>query len=282
MSDPLFALATVLVFLAVVAAASFFKNLEVWHWSDLRTPLMAGLVGGVLIRVAAFLPPFVTAAALYVRPVGRESEPPDGMALGAITGAVAAVPLIVTSEGELVRFAECVLAGAVAGYGITFGLTHVRRKGRQAGVDAITALVAVIAASIPSLALRIPGATEREVAVGAAALVPLLVVAAVFRQWAPLRAELEHEAALGFIDEADVRSTAHPIRRLGRAGWHDAAAHRELVRIATKIALRKLQQRHRSDDVARLYQLEVIKLRMQLREMSEIDKAMRAPETSIP
>ncbi|HEX9160900.1 MAG TPA: hypothetical protein VF980_04265, partial [Thermoanaerobaculia bacterium] len=72
-------------------------------------------------------------------------------------------------------------------------------------------------------------------------------------------------------DDADVRTTAHPFLRLGRAGWNDAGAHREFVRIASRIALRKRQQRNRPDDMARLYQLEIIKLRMQLRDMTRID-----------
>ena len=44
--------------------------------------------------------------------------------------------------------------------------------------------------------------------------------------------------------------------------------HRDFVRIANKIALRKRQQRTRTEEIARLYQLEVIKLRMQMQEMS--------------
>jgi hypothetical protein len=141
-------------------------------------------------------------------------------------------------------------------------------------IDILTAALSIGAAALPSLALkwRVP---ERELAIVTAALVPLLLIATVFKQWPSVRAELRHEAVLGFVDEEDVRATAHPFRRLGRAGWHDASAHREFVRIANKIALRKRQQRHRAEEIARLYQLEVIKLRMQLQEMTTIDRAMR-------
>ncbi len=89
--------------------------------------------------------------------------------------------------------------------------------------------------------------------------------------WPDVRAELRHEASLGFIDDSDVGPTAHPFLRLGRAGWNDAGAHRQFVRIANRIALRKRQQRNRPDEMARLYQLEIIKLRMELREMSRLD-----------
>jgi hypothetical protein len=198
------------------------------------------------------------------------------MTLGAITGAAAAIPLALTTDDVLRRFAECVLAGATAGYGITFGLTHVRERLRQAGVDAVTAIAAIAAASIPALTLRMPRVTDRHVAIGTAALVPLIVIGTVFKQWPEIRAELLDESKLGFIEEGDVRATAHPLLRLGRAGWNDAGAHREFVRIASRIALRKRQQRSRPEDVARLYQLEVIKLRMEMAEMAAIDRRMRS------
>jgi hypothetical protein len=288
MSDPVLALVLIAAFCVVVTAASYFKTLERGLWREATLPLVTGAISGLLINYLTRLIPshvaagiVLTLAALYVRLMGRESEPADGMILGAITGAAAALPRVVLAgELELLRFAECLLAGAVAGYGITFGLTHVRHRSRQAAVDAATAALAIGAAWLPALLLRDARVTERHVAIGAAALVPLLAVAAVFKQWPSVRAELRHEAALGFIDEEDVRATAHPLLRLGRAGWHDAEAHRSFVRMANKIALRKRQQRTRTEEIARLYQLEVIKLRMQMQEMSAIDRRMRAASTA--
>src|SRR6185436_8667505 len=150
--------------------------------------------------------------------------------------------------------------------------THVRERSRQLAVDAITMAVAIAAAWLIAL-LPLP---ERQTAIAVAAIVPLITILTVFRQWPAVRAELRHEAAIGVIDDEDVRATAHPILRLGRGGWHDRAAHREFVRIANRIALRKRQQRGRPEEIARLYQLEVIKLRMQLQDMTRIDRAMRA------
>ncbi|HEX7831276.1 MAG TPA: hypothetical protein VF787_16585 [Thermoanaerobaculia bacterium] len=280
MSDPVLALILIASFFLVITAASYFKTLERGLWLEARVPIVAGVIAGIAMR---FVPEWhvvaagvlMTLAALYVRLTGRESEPSDGMVLGAMTGAAASLPFVVMNDAApLLRFTECILAGAVAGYGITFGLTHVREKLRQLAVDAITAALAIGAAALPSFAIkaRMP---ERELAIIAAALVPLLLIATVFKQWPIVRAELRHEAVLGVIDEEDVRSTAHPFRRLGRGGWHDAGAHREFVRIANKIALRKRQQRNRPDEIARLYQLEVIKLRMELQAMTQIDRAMR-------
>lgn len=283
MADPVLTLVLLAAFFFAVTIASFFKSLDLGIWRDAQLPLIAGVICGVLIRLSERVTALqivvtgvlLTVAMLYVRLTGSESEPTEGMILGAMSGAAAAVPFVFSGENELRAFAECILAGAVAGYGITFGLTHVRDRMKQALVDAVTAAVAVAAAYAPSVLIR-SGAAPRQVAIGAAALVPLLIVITVFKQWPTLRAELRHEAALGVLDDEDVRGTAHPFLRLGRAGWHDARAHRQFVRIAGKIALRKRQQRGRSEEVARLYQLEVIKLRMELQEMTRIDRAMRA------
>ena len=279
MSDPVLSLVLVLSFFVVLTAASWFKTLDAALWREARVPLVVGAAAGVLLHFVegpVAIGVTLTVAALYVRLTGRESEPSDGMILGAMTGGAAAVPLtILDADTALLRFASCVLAGAVAGYGITFGLSHVRERVRQLAVDVVTATAAVGAASLPAFLVR-ARITERHIALAAAAVVPLLVLVAVLKQWPSVRAELRHEAALGVIDDEDVRPTAHPLRRLGRAGWHDAHAHREFVRIANKIALRKRQQRGRSEEVARLYQLEVIKLRMELQEMTRIDRTMRA------
>jgi hypothetical protein len=283
MSDPVLAFVLIVAFIAAMAMAAYFKTLDHTFSSDARVPLIAGIVAGILIHFAA-VSPFVrtlatgiilTVVALYVRLTGRESEPAEGMILGALTGAAAAAPLAVIGGDELLRFTECILAGAVTGYGITFALTHVTDTWKQAGVDAATAAAAVGAAYVPAPLTR-NGVPDRNLALGVAAALPLLVVLTVFKQWPAVRAELTDEANLGLIDPEDVRRTAHPLLRLGRGGWHNAGAHREFVRLASKMALRKRLQRHRREETARLYQLEVIKLRMTMQEMVRIDRAMRA------
>ena len=281
MSDPVLALLLVLTFAAALSLAAWFRTLDGSLWRDGGTLLVTGVISGVILGFVSFVPSFVavgvvlTAAALYVRLHGRESEPIDGMALGALTGIAAAVPLLFRGQRELLLIAECILAGAVAGYGITFALTHVHDRLRQALVDAATAAAAVMFAWLPTAGVRSGRMLPREAALAAVIAVPLVLVAAVFRQWPSVRRELADEARLGFLGEEDVRPTAHPLRRLGRAGWYDSRAHRSFVRIAQRIALRKRQQRARSAEAARIYQLEVIKLRMELQEMAQIDRAMR-------
>jgi hypothetical protein len=257
-----------------MAAVDYFRSLDPNFWRAWPTPIAAGLAAGALLwpfgayEIAAGL--VLSAAALYVRLMGRESEAVDGMLLGGCTGAAAAAVLIWRVDA----IAECIAAGAVAGCGITFAAFHVRDRGKQIAIDVATAAAAIAAAYAPR-ALAAAGLSPKIIAVGTAALVPLIVVAAVFQQWPEIRAELRHEASLGFLDDADVRRTAHPLLRHGGGGWTDRHAHREFVRLANEIALRKRRQRFRPDDVARLYQLEIIKLRMQIQEMSRIDHAMR-------
>lgn len=271
MTDPVLALVLIVSAVAALMAVRFFKTLD----SDLSvwfTPLAAGLTSGIVLRLIGTASPVaiaivLTLAALYVRLTGHESEPIDGMLLGAGSGAVAALALVIHSETECRTLAQCLLAGAVAGYGTTFASFHVRDKLRQLLIDAATAAVALALAYVPTF-IR----DDRATAIAVVSAIPLLGVITVFRQWADVRAELSHEASLGFINDSDVRRTAHPLLRLGSGGWADRKAHREFVRLANKIALRKRQQRNRTDEIARLYQVEIIKLRMQLQEMSKIDR----------
>jgi hypothetical protein len=281
MSDPLLALVLSISFLAILTAASHFRTLDLRLWRESRNPLLGGFGAAIVIALtglegigrAAVIGVVFTFCALYIRLTGRESEPADGLAVVSLSGGAAALLLVVAGFGDLTLFAQCILASAAAGYGVTFGLTHVRDPLRQALVDALTAAAAVALAWGAEAALRIAGADE--IAIATTFLIPLAVVASVFREWPLLRRELDEEATLNVIDPEDVSGASHPLLRLGRCGWHDHQAHREFVRIASLLALRKRQQRRRQGDVARIYQLEIIKLRMQLREMAQIDRAMR-------
>jgi hypothetical protein len=278
MSDPVLSIVVYAVFLAAMAAMHFFKTLD----SDLgpawRTALAMGIAVALVLFFVRDLYPVaggtaLTLAALYVRHTGRETEAIDGMIVGSVMGATAAIPFVLSFAQEARLIAAMTLAGAVAGYGITFAVFHVADKRKQIAFDAATAIAAIAAAWLPSIAAR-NGMRDRTTLLLVAGALPLIVVIAVFQQWPDVRAELRHEASLGFMSDLDVRATAHPLFRLGRGGWADRRAHREFVRLANRIALRKRQQRNRTDEEARLYQLEIIKLRMQIQEMSRIDRAV--------
>jgi len=278
MSDPVLCIVVYAVFLAAMAAAHFFKTLDNDLGTAWRTALAMGVAVAFVLFLAHGLYPIaggiaLTLAALYVRHTGHETEAIDGMIVGSVMGATAAIPFVMTSVHEPAIIAALMLAGAVAGYGITFAVFHVADKRKQIAFDVATVAAAIVVALLPSLAVRY-GIPERYILLFVATLLPLIVVIAVFQQWADVRAELRHESSLGFMSDRDVRTTAHPLLRLGRGGWADRRAHREFVRLANRIALRKRQQRNRGDDVARLYQIEIIQLRMQIQEMSRIDRAV--------
>ncbi len=272
MTDPVLAFVLIVGVLAALAAVRFFKTLDSGLWELWGTPLAAGLASGIILRLIGTAQPVaiaivLTLAALYIRLTGRESEPIDGMLLGGASGAAAAIGLAIHSETECRTLAESLLAGAVAGYGTTFASFHVTDKLRRLLIDGATVVAAIAAAYAPHLIRN-----DRVAAIAVTVAIPLLAVITVFRQWPDVRAELSHEASLGFINDSDVRRTAHPLLRLGRGRWADREAHREFVRLANKIALRKRQQRNRPDEIARLYQVEIIKLRMQIQAMSKIDQ----------
>jgi len=278
MSDPVLCIVVYAVFLAAMAAAHFFKTLDNDIGTAWQTALVIGLGIAVLLFLVRALYPVVggialTLAALYVRHTGRETEAIDGMIVGSVMGATAAIPFVMTSVHAPGMIAALMLAGAVAGYGITFAVFHVADKRKQIAFDVVTAAAAILAAWLPSLLVR-EQISERNILFVVATALPLIVIIAVFQQWPDVRAELRHEASLGFLSERDVRITAHPLLRLGRGGWADRKAHREFVRLANRIALRKRQQRNRTDEEARIYQLEIIKLRMQIQEMGRIDHAV--------
>jgi hypothetical protein len=272
-TDAVLSLILIAALFAAVAAVRFFRTLDAIFWRDAATPVMAGLIAGAIFFFVTdhyvVIGVLLTLAALYVRLTGSESEPGDGMLLGALTGAAAALPTVFSDQ---IRYSECVLAGAIAGYGVTFAAFYVSRRGKQIVIDGITALAAIGGALIPRF-INLP---QRDVAIATTVLIPLAGFIALLKQWRDVTRELMDEANLGFIDVDDVRVVSHPFRRLGAADWADPRARREFVRIANMIALRKRQQRDRPEEEVRLYQVEIIKLRMQMQEMASIDQEVRA------
>src|SRR5436190_16309634 len=125
MSDPLFTLITLAALLLALALVHYFKTLDADLWHAWRNPVAAGLAIGIALRLLHVTHPvalgvLLVMAAVYARHTGRESEAVDGMLIGAAMGAAAALPLMSARAG-----ATAILAGAVAGYGITFAAFHV-------------------------------------------------------------------------------------------------------------------------------------------------------------
>src|SRR5438477_8824038 len=99
MTDPVLALVLAIVFLPLLVAVRWFKTLETDVWRTWRTPVAAGAVGGgalhMFVANAVAIGVILTLAALYVRLTGEETEPSEGMLLGAAAGDVAAFIVIV-------------------------------------------------------------------------------------------------------------------------------------------------------------------------------------------
>src|SRR5512141_1837286 len=125
MSDPVLTFVLLASFLAAAILVRFFGTLDTSFWSVATTPLVTGLIAGIAIRFfegssmrAIITGLLLTVATLYVRLTGLESEPVDGMLLGAVSGAAASLPLILGRTSAPIALAECLLTGAVAGFGI--------------------------------------------------------------------------------------------------------------------------------------------------------------------
>src|SRR5438874_8205773 len=143
LNEPFFTSIVLAALLLALALVHFFKTLDPDLWHAWRNPVAAGLAIGVALRLIHVTHPIalgvlLTIAAVYARHTGRESEAVDGMLIGAAMGAVAALPLMSARAG-----ATAILAGAVAGYGITFAAFHVAERRRQLVIDGVTTIAAI-------------------------------------------------------------------------------------------------------------------------------------------
>ena len=120
MTDPVLTFVLIVCAFVALLAVRFFKTLDPGVWDVWTTPVVAGIVSGVVLRFTSAAPVAIgillTLAALYERLTGHESEPVDGMLLGAASGAAAAIPLVIQSDAPCRMLAECLVAGAVSGF----------------------------------------------------------------------------------------------------------------------------------------------------------------------
>src|SRR6266850_2593406 len=106
MTDPVFTIFLIIAFIPLLAALRFFKTLENDFGKVAPAPLTIGLLAGIVIALPLWQPygrPVVTALAiglgtLIVQHWRQESEPSDGMLIGALMGAAAALPAVFAEE----------------------------------------------------------------------------------------------------------------------------------------------------------------------------------------
>lgn len=181
--------------------------------------------------------------------------------LASFTGAGMALTLVfLRSVDPWLDIAWALLAAAAVG----LSFTGWRRTEVAAGVGLASGIFAAIA---PGVLIQ-AGIPARSIAFGAAALVPVILLINVVRRWGVIRRELADESRLGLFGDSDIERVAHPLKRLRRRKGENKDAHLRFVQLATSLAMRKRQQRMLPEADARLVQLEILKLRMELSEMT--------------
>jgi|GEM_PF-1193931 len=276
---------TVIILCAGLTAhvlAEWFKNVEPDWRSTLVAPLRTGLVAGCAIALTTFFPgplsvtiasaAILVLAAAYLERKGLHSEALDGLLTGSIASfAAAGVQTLVPGGEPSLDAARLLLCGAFSGFTISFIAS--RWAISRAWTAAAVTLPAIAVAWLPTLLATRFG--QEQIAAATALAPPAAVVVAVFARWPVLRKELRKEATLGMVDASEVDSVANPVRRLFARGWPDRAARRRFVSTANTLAIRKRQQRVAAPALQRLYQLEILKLRMELQQAFEIHLAVR-------
>jgi hypothetical protein len=273
---PILALVT-----AIVAALSFALVRAIQHLRLGFQPWLApAIAGGIAAGVAhefleshALLHKVTVAAAFvavawFVSVRHADAAFSDGIFAGAVSGTIAAIIASVASaatQGEIAMFPAL---GSIAA-AIVFAVPVASRLTRSA-LAAVAVLVTVF------IWTPIGSILESQTPLVVIAVIALAGLVADLARWPAMRRELAEEARLGLIDFADAAVIFHPIRRFRLSQWRDRQARREFVRLATSLAELRLRQKRMTAAAARLYQLEILKLRMQVEQMEQVEAAVRS------
>lgn len=263
--------------------ALLFRDLGVdWELLTVR-PLITGATAGLALAAAAhFRGPEVllmvtgsafTIAALYFARNSMTGEPVDSIGTGTMIAIGSAIPLMAAAALTLDTAAAVVLAAPVALVLVARSYRHAQPV--RAGLQ-FTALAASSAAAFVPRSVEQLGVRDLHVAIAIGLIAPVTIAATVLQRWPMLINELMDEARLGLFPAEDIARVSHPLRRFSRGGWAEKNAARHFVRISTKLAARKHQQRSMSPDTARLYQLEILKLRMELKNILNVERSYAA------
>lgn len=270
------AFAAVAVVVCFIAFAVRQLRLPLDQWL-LASAVSGGAVGAIGVALGpaasssfrALLVPLLLAIVLvWIRWFHVDRDYVDGLITGLLIGSVAA-SIIGLARNEESASLAVVLEGALAG--LMSHLVLLRTRGaRILFAVGVIALVVVFQQAL--------GETLRASWQAASLLVTSIAVAsmgATVLQWRALRAELEKEAELGVFPASELDGLVHPIRRMQKSGWADENARREFVRLATELAIRKTRQRRMDGSMARLHQVEVLKLRQLLGDVLSVELSVR-------
>lgn len=272
--------ASIVVAIVVLSSgADYFRTLRrgLTEWSSVRFGfgVAAGLVLLMTSGLLTWQAPVVVAVAMTIAAAvistrNHDSDVLEALLTGAMIGGGATLPLLAARRGDLA------LMAAISGPAATAGM-HIatpRRPWIRLLALLVSASAAIVAATAGSYLI---GEWEPVVMIPLAlALPPLAAMIFTLARWPVAIRELRDEATLGFVDATEVASMTHPFRRLRLAVWRDREARRRFVQLATELSVRKNRQRSMSSQRARLHQLEIMKLRMQLKEIESIELSLAA------
>lgn len=247
------------------------STLDGWLWRWYRLSLIAGACAGTILlapplmshpigRVAA-VAVTMTLALVWVRGVVHDHTGSDAVLTGAALGSSAAVPWLIAADSTAPSVAFVCLAAAVAA-----SVADLHAADRLWG--ALAALAASVTAAAAASFVQPPPAALLAVAI----VIIVWTLAATSVRARLLETELAEEAALGVIDEREIRGALHPVLRLLPRGWRNREARWRFVELANQLAIRKRRQRKLPPELARLQQLEVMKLRMELAEVARVER----------
>lgn len=281
--DLLPALAAVVLAPFLFSAVKYLQELRF----DLLLLVRRGVLSGAAIAVAASIPTFFAGKELHrnllvavaivismwvIRAREVDADFTEGMLIGALAGLIGGTAGLITGKGSAAEVTAFAVAGALGGAAIFAATLRLRRA--RAAIALVTAIALWLA--LEPLEHAAGRATNPAAPIIAVVTVAAAAAVATVARFPALRRELRAEASLGLLSHSDADAVTHPLKRFRQSHWRDREARRAFVRVATEIAVRKRRQRRMDSATARLYQLEVLKLRMELQEIQQVEAAVRS------
>ncbi|HSN67653.1 MAG TPA: hypothetical protein VLV48_00285 [Thermoanaerobaculia bacterium] len=272
---PLLFCATVILFFG---SAKYMKDLELRLGGWLLGAIATGAVTGLAFTAGAdgvrpdlrtpLIVALVSIGALWLFRREHAPDPFEGLLRGGLLAAGFAIPAALDSGETFGTIAIALLASLAAGAVASWMSDATSRIATLAFVLASSGIAAAAAASVVEIADPVAMAFTVAIAtaVGAAAS-PFLLFPGVAE-------ELEQESELGIVPRAMVPRISHPLRRMAKGGL-EPEAHRRVVQVAWRLALRRRRHRSMGFEESRLHQVEILKLR---KELSDLLRASREIE----
>ena len=272
----LFCLSVPLLF----ASAKYVKDLDVRLGGWLLEPAATGALMGFAytasaeevrpdLRVALVVA-LVSIGALWLFRREHAPDPYEGLLRGGLLAAGFAIPTALDAPRPFSTIAIALLASLAAAAVASWMSDATSRVATFALVLASSGVAAAAAASVVEIA------DPMAVAFAVAVIAALAAAASPFLLFPGVAEELEQESELGIVPRAMIPRLSHPLRRMSKGGL-DPEAHRRIVQVAWRLALRRRRHRSMGLEESRLHQVEILKLRQELSELlratDEIDVA---------